>query len=157
MATIIPAPESVDQRRGIDYTGISCVAICHDGHGRILLHKRSRNARDEQGKWDLIGGALEFGEKVSGAITREVREEICTAARDITFLGFSDILRENNGTPTHWVALYHAVLIDPKTVKIGEPHKMDALEWFTSATLPSPLHPMFPHALQLAQAAGIIS
>lgn len=38
-----------DLQRGIDFIGITCVFYCHDGQGNFLMHKRSKNCRDEIG------------------------------------------------------------------------------------------------------------
>lgn len=42
---------AIDSRRGVDHIGIACVFFCHDGNGKILLHRRSQFCRDEQGRW----------------------------------------------------------------------------------------------------------
>ena len=60
-ATLIPQ-QAHDLKRGIDYIGVTVVFYCHDGAGRLLLHKRSVACRDEQGRWDVGGGSMEFGE-----------------------------------------------------------------------------------------------
>jgi len=56
-------------------------------------------------------------------IRREVKEEYCTNASDIEFLGYRDVHREHTGEPTHWIALDFKVRIDPSLVQNGEPHK----------------------------------
>lgn len=56
------ADTTKDHRRGIDHIGVSVSFIIHDGNGNIMLHKRGQQARDEQGRWDVGGGALEFDE-----------------------------------------------------------------------------------------------
>jgi hypothetical protein len=68
---------------------------------------------------------------------------------DYEFLGYRDVHREHNGKKTHWIALDFKVLIDREKVKNGEPHKFDAVEWFTLKTLPKPLHSQFPNFLKL--------
>jgi len=45
-------------------------AIVADDQGRILLQRRSDNAR-----WALPGGVMDIGESIGQAIVREVREE----------------------------------------------------------------------------------
>ncbi len=45
--------------KGIDYIGVASVFYCSDGKDNILLHKRSRNCRDEIGRWDCGGGGNE--------------------------------------------------------------------------------------------------
>jgi ADP-ribose pyrophosphatase YjhB (NUDIX family) len=156
MAKVTPAGEEIDLRRGIDHIGVSAVSIIHDDAGRILLMKRGPKARDEHGRWDICGGAIEFGESIDEAIAREVAEELCTTPLEVNFLTAYDAHRLQDGRKTHWVALVHAVKVDPETVKIGEPHKISEIGWFTSKTLPKPLHSQFQKSFSVAKAAGII-
>ena len=154
---IIPADESIDLRRGIDHIGVGIAAVIHDGNGKVLLMKRGQKARDEQGHWDVCGGAIEFGESIEAALRRELMEELQTTPLEITFLGAYDAHREYKGAKTHWVQLFHAVKVDPATVAIGEPHKIETIDWFTSDIFPEPLHSQFWKGMKLAQAQGIIS
>jgi 8-oxo-dGTP diphosphatase len=132
---------------------VSCVFVCHDGSGRVLLARRGRAARDEPGTWDCGAGALEFGETFEAAVTREVGEEYGARPLDIERIGVRNVLR---GDPvvSHWVAVVFAVRVDPGAVAIGEPEKFDALEWFAPGALPSPLHSQCGKSLELFAAAG---
>lgn len=150
------AEESVDLRRGIDHIGVGVAIIVHDGSGNILLMKRGPKARDEQGRWDICGGAIEFGELVEAAIRRELAEELCSMPLDIKFLSAYDAHREHEGSPTHWIQLVHAVKVEPSSVQIGEPHKISEIGWFTSGNLPEPLHSQFDKSFRLGQTAGVI-
>lgn len=134
---------------GEDYTGVTIVYLCHDGKGDILLSKRSKNCRDEHGRWDPGGGGLEFGDTVENTLKKEIMEEYCTDVMSYEFLGYRDVHREHNGKKTHWIALDFKVLVDPSKVSNGEPHKFDAVEWFSLDTLPFPLHSQFPTFLKL--------
>jgi ADP-ribose pyrophosphatase YjhB (NUDIX family) len=145
-----------DLRRGVDHIGVSASFVIHDGDGNILLQKRGQQARDEQGRWDVGGGAIEFGESIEEAVRREIMEELCAVPLDIAFLTVYDAHREHQGKRTHWIAIMHAVKVDPSSVQIGEPHKIDELGWFTSETLPAPLHSQFWKSYQLALDAGIV-
>ncbi len=149
--------EKMDLRRGIDHIGVSVVSIIHDGKGNILLMKRGQKARDERGRWDICGGALEFGESIDEAIKREVNEELCAETLEIQFIAAGDAHRTNHeDKKTHWIWLLHSVLVNPMSVKIGEPHKIDEIGWFNADNLPSPLHSQFPNALKGALKAGIL-
>jgi 8-oxo-dGTP diphosphatase len=145
-----------DVRRGIDHIGISASFVIHDGQGRVLLQKRGASARDENGRWDVGGGAIEFGESIDEAVRREIKEELCAEPLDIQFLTIYDAFREHDGDNTHWIAIMHAVKVNPADVKIGEPHKVDELGWFTSGSLPSPLHSQFWKSYQIALDTGVV-
>ncbi len=136
-------------QKGIDYIGVSVVYFCHDGNGKILLAKRSKHARDEQGNWDIGGGGVEFGDNAVDTLKKEIKEEYCTDILNYEFLGYRDVHREQNGKKTHWITLDFKVLIDSKEAKVGEPHKFDALEWFTLNNLPIPIHSQLPKFLEL--------
>ena len=135
--------KSKNLRKGFDYIGITCVFICHDGKGNILMHKRSKNCRDEIGCWDAGGGALEFGETFEEGVKREIKEEYCSDVINLKFLGPHNIIREHNREKTHWVALLFMAQVDPTQVKIGEPKSMDEIGWFSEDNLPTPLHSAF--------------
>jgi ADP-ribose pyrophosphatase YjhB (NUDIX family) len=126
---------------------VSCVFVCYDGAGRILLARRSAGARDEPGVWDVGSGALEFGETFEAAVIREVTEEYATAPLAIELLGVRNVLRAD--PPSHWVAVVFAVRLDPEAVRIGEPHKFDELAWFAPDALPAPLHSQFRESFAL--------
>src|SRR3989344_440886 len=128
-------------RKGIDYPVVSIVFWCHDGKGKYLLHKRSVNARDENGKWDCGDGGLEVHDQVLDRLKMEIMEEYCAEAKEIEFLGYFDSHREHKDEKVHWISLAFRVLVDPGTVRIGEPHKFDEIGWFAIDDLPSPLHP----------------
>ena len=143
--------------RGIDFIGIGTVALIHDGQGHLLLQKRGPKARDEQGRWDVCGGSVEFSEHFEDTLRREVKEELSSDILEMQFLTVYDAHRElSDGTPTHWVQIIYAVRVDPEKVKIGEPHKISELGWFTSKTLPTPLHSQFQKSFQPAMQAGIV-
>ncbi|MFI7602006.1 NUDIX domain-containing protein [Actinoplanes sp. NPDC049681] len=124
---------------------VSCVFVCHDGAGRILLARRSAGARDEPGTWDTGAGALEFGESFEQAVAREVGEEYGTPPQEVAMLGVRNVVREDS----HWVALVFAVRVDPAAVRIGEPHKFDELGWFHPDALPAPAHSQLAATLEL--------
>jgi ADP-ribose pyrophosphatase YjhB (NUDIX family) len=130
-------------KQGIDYIGITCVFYCHDGKGNILLHKRSKKCRDERGRWDCGGGAVEFGETWEQTVRREVKEEYGCPIEKLSYVTANNVLRIHNGKPTHWIALLFSVLVDPKKTVLNDLEKMDQIGWFTFNNLPSPLHSMF--------------
>ncbi|MBI4434089.1 NUDIX domain-containing protein [Candidatus Uhrbacteria bacterium] len=135
-------------RKGVDHVGVAIVYFCHDGSGRFLMSKRNANTRDEHGCWDIGGGALEHGITVEETIRKEIREEYCTDVLGVEFLGYRDVHRVHEGRPTHWIGLDFNVRIDSRTVANGEPHKFDAVTWFTLDALPTPVHSQLPTFLE---------
>ena len=104
------------------------------------MHVRSNKCRDEHGTWDFGGGKLEFGETLTEAVLREVREEYGCEGILTGRVPAHDIFREQEGVQTHWVAVPFFVKVDREQVRINEQHKMDAIGWFRLDNLPSPLH-----------------
>jgi len=146
----------MDAKRGVNFIGVTVPFVVHDGKGKVLLQKRSQNCRDERGRWDTGGGAVEFNESLEDAVRREVKEELGADAKKIQFLTMYEALRDNNGTPTHWICLSHTVEVDSKKVKIADTDKIDEIGWFTSKKWPVPLHSQIHKSLDAAKKAGVI-
>ncbi|MFZ1720899.1 MAG: NUDIX domain-containing protein [Microgenomates group bacterium] len=134
--------------KGINYIGVSVSFFCHDGKGNYLFNKRSKNCRDEHGRWDPGGGGVEFGERVEDVLKKEIKEEYCADILEKEFLGFRDVHRTLDGQPTHWVTLDYKILVDRAQVRNGEPHKFEELGWFRLDALPEPMHSQYGLALE---------
>ncbi|HEY1074745.1 MAG TPA: NUDIX hydrolase [Patescibacteria group bacterium] len=132
--------KAADLKRGIDFIGVNCTFWCHDGKGKVLLHKRSQQCRDEQGTWDSGAGSMEFGESFEQTVRREVLEEYGVEPLEITYIATENVIRHHNNRKTHWIKNIHCVLVDPLQVKNNEPEKIDEIGWFDPDELPSPLH-----------------
>lgn len=109
------------------------------------MAKRSQNARDEQGTWDVGCGGLKWGSSLEDNVRREVREEYGADAMQIALLGFREVFRKlTNGELTHWISFDYAALIEPEQVRNNEPEMIDEVGWFSLNNLPSPLHSQLP-------------
>ncbi len=140
--------KKMDLKRGVDYIGVNCAFFCHDRDNRFLMHKRSQNCRDEQGRWDNGAGAMEHGETFEETVRREVLEEYGAEPIEIEYVLTKNVLRDNNGQKTHWIKNLHWVLVDPGQVKNNDPEKIDEIGWFTFDDLPEPLHSQFHKGLE---------
>jgi 8-oxo-dGTP pyrophosphatase MutT (NUDIX family) len=146
-----------DLKRGVDFIGVTCSFVCYDDKGRVLLHKRSKHCRDEQGRWDNGGGAHEFGDSIEDTVRREIKEEYGADAKELRFIKIKDLHRQlDDGAPTHWLGILYAVRLDPAQAKNNEPHKIDDIGWFTLDDLPSPKHSQLIDNLEAVKAAGLI-
>jgi 8-oxo-dGTP pyrophosphatase MutT (NUDIX family) len=143
-----PHSSPLPRDRALTAPTVSCVFVCHDAAGRVLLARRGAGARDEPGTWDTGAGALEHGETFEEAVTREVREEYTATPLSIEPIGVRNILR-GTAPVSHWVAVVFAVEIDPAQAAVGEPHKFDALGWFPADEPPDPHHSQLPATLDL--------
>lgn len=123
---------------GIDYIGVSVGAFIINDKGEVLLMKRSQNAKNERGKWEAPGGAVEFGETLEEAIRREMREELGVEIEiKKQFPAKSEILVADK---QHWVPTTFLVHIAKgNTPKNVEPNKHDEIGWFALEHFPSPL------------------
>lgn len=116
-------------KRGVDYIGVGIGAVIFNEEGKIFLAKRGKKARNELGKWECPGGALEFGESFEKTIIREMKEEF-----DIDIEIVDQLTTFNHLIPKekqHWVALAFICKIKKGAPKILEPNKCEEIGWFT--------------------------
>jgi 8-oxo-dGTP pyrophosphatase MutT (NUDIX family) len=78
-------------------------AVIHDGAGRIFMQRRSADRDLFPGAWDVVGGHLDPGEGILGALRREVTEETgWTLRRVVEDLGVTTYFGED-GVERHEV------------------------------------------------------
>ena len=125
-------------QNGVDYIGVSVGALIVNDKGEIFLNKRGKEARNEKGCWEAPGGAVDFWEKREDAIKREVKEEFDVDIIIITTLQTSDEILPKY--KQHWIATtYICKIRNIQKPKIMEPHKCDAIGWFSLGKLPRPI------------------
>lgn len=77
-------PRGIYPRRSFydtDYSQLVVWALIFDRRGRLLIHRRADNAKDNRSMWDKsVGGHVDFAQDVgtSRAVVREVIEELYT-------------------------------------------------------------------------------
>lgn len=112
---------------GVDKIGLAAVFFCHDGQGNVLMQKRSKRAPDEQDRWDIGGGKIEFGETAYDAMKRELMEEYGVEPLRAEWLGF----REYPSLTKHWIDIDFRIQVDRTKVLVGEPLYVNEIRWFT--------------------------
>lgn len=116
-------------KKGVDYIGVGVGAVIINDEGKILLSLRGSAAQNERGKWEIPGGAVEYGETFELALKREVKEEIDVEIEVVSLLQvFDHILPEEH---QHWVSPTYLCRIVNGTPKIMEKEKCEKLDWFT--------------------------
>jgi len=145
-----------DLKRGVDFIGVTVAFFCHDGRGNLLYHWRSEKCRDEQDRWDVGAGSMEFGETFEDAVRREIKEEYGVKPLKLDLARANNVLRMYNGKQTHWICIIFVALVDPKKVIIGDPKKMTKIKWFPIDQLPEPRHSMIDEHLQIVRESGTL-
>lgn len=110
--------------------GVGVIII--DKKGKLLLCKRGENARNERGKWDLIGGGVEYGEPVIKAAQREVKEEVNLDIQEVRKIGFFDHMLPDE----HWVSMVLFTDSFSGELKIMEHDKIDDIGWYKMDEIP---------------------
>lgn len=137
MARMEPKNEGENMKQGVDYIGVSVGALIFNDTGKILLLKRSQNAKNEKGKWEAPGGAVDFWEKREDAIKREAKEELGIKIEIVGLLDAVDELLRHD--KQHWVSTPFICRIKRGKPRIMEPNKFDDIGWFKLSNLPKPL------------------
>lgn len=116
-------------KRGIDYIGVGIGAVIINPEGKMLLAKRGQKAKNERGRWEFPGGAVEFGDTMEATIKREMKEELDVEIEVLKLLSPIDhIIPEEN---QHWVTSTFIAKIVKGAPKIMEQEKCDEIGWFS--------------------------
>ena len=114
-------------KRGIDYIGVGVGALIFNNQGKFFITLRGPQANNERGKWEIPGGAVEFGETLEEAIVREIMEEHGIEVRVKELLHVADhiISKEKQ----HWVSPTLICEIVRGQPIIREPEKCSEFRW----------------------------
>ncbi len=124
-------------KRGLDYIGVGVGAVIVDAQGRLFLAQRGPGAKNERGLWEFPGGAVEFNERFSDALRREIREEFGIEIEVGRLLDVVDHILPAEGQ--HWVSPTFICRILSGEPAIREPEKCSAIGWYLPADMPSNL------------------
>jgi 8-oxo-dGTP diphosphatase len=116
---------------GIDYIGVGVGALIFNSEGKFFMTLRGPKAKNERGKWEIPGGAVEFGETCEQAIIREVFEEYGIRIQVKDLLQICDHIIPDE--KQHWVSPTYICEIVEGLPVIQEPEKCSDMGWFTIA------------------------
>jgi 8-oxo-dGTP diphosphatase len=125
-------------KQGIDYIGVAVGAMIFNEREELFLSKRSNKSKNERGCWEIPGGSVDFGEKLSDAIQREMFEEYGVEIDILEQFPAADHIIP--AEKQHWVpTTFLAKIKTGQIPKVMEPEKCDGIGWFALKDLPSPL------------------
>jgi uncharacterized protein (TIGR00730 family) len=131
---ITPSPT---KKAGHEFVGVGVGAIIFNAHGEVFLAKRGQEASNERGLWAWPGGEVEFGETLTAAIWRELREEFDMVIEPIRQIAAFDHLLEDG--QEHWVSVAFVARHLSGEPGIKEPGKCSDFGWFSLDHLPARL------------------
>ncbi len=117
---------------------ITACAFIHrevDGVHKVFMAKRADTKKFLPGVYELPGGHIDFGEKVTDGLVREIQEEFGVQVR----LGdpFAVFTYQNEVKGSHSIeVIYFAQLIDPETEPMMNPEDHSSCGWFSESELP---------------------
>ena len=119
---------------------VICACIRREGGQQVLLsYRRAPGVPGLDGKWELPGGKIEFGETPEQALIREIREEIGMEVRPLRLLPY---LHTNVWEYEHAVQQVVLACYECELKEGSEPNLSDDVRWLDvsaidfSSTLP---------------------
>lgn len=119
-------------------------ALVVNERGEVLLARRGRPP--EAGCWGILGGKVEFGERLMETAIREVEEECGLQVRIERLLCVTDHIVLDEGA--HWVSPAYLCTVVGGTLVHREPEAILEIGWFGLDGLPGPLTLTAQNALQ---------
>lgn len=116
-------------KRGKDYIGVAVGVAVFNDEGKLFITKRGQGASNDRGKWEIPGGAIEFGETREEAVKREIKEENDINVAIAEEFHTTDHLLKEEGQ--HWITTTFICRHTGGEPKRMEPEKCEALGWFT--------------------------
>ena len=87
---------SIDAPREPAYPalGVAAKGLIRRGDGAVLLIRRSPRSKADPGRWDLPGGKMDYGERLTDTLAREVLEETGLTVLDARPFHVSHFVKE---------------------------------------------------------------
>ncbi|HSC45501.1 MAG TPA: NUDIX domain-containing protein [Candidatus Acidoferrum sp.] len=125
--------ERGERNEGAPRVGVGVMVV--DDERRVLLTLRRR--APEAGCWSILGGKLDYLEKLSECAVREAREEAGVEVELLRLLCVTDHLLPEEGQ--HWIAPAYLGRVVGGDAKNCEPEKTEEVKWFAINEVPENL------------------
>ena len=125
--------ETSERKGGAPRVGVGVLLV--DDEQRVLLTLRRR--APEAGCWSILGGKLDFLEKLSDGALREAREEAGVEVELLRLLCVTDHLLPQEGQ--HWIAPAYLGRVVRGEAQNREPEKTEEVRWFRMDEVPENL------------------
>lgn len=116
-------------RSGVNHINVGVAALIINKYGKLLLSLRGENVTVEQSKWEIPGGAVNFGETLIQALKREVNEEVGVVIEVRDLLHVCDHI--SHSKKQHWVSLTFISHITSGEPFICENEKCKNIGWYS--------------------------
>lgn len=122
-------------------------AIIFNTEGQILLQYRK-----DVGQWCIISGHVEYGESITEAVLREIKEETNTEAEIVRFIGIYSSpafqTYHHNDASIQYVTSYFEAKFTGQVDLQFNNNETGALQFFSPQQLPASLAQMHPNWLK---------
>lgn len=125
--------ETSERKDRAPRVGVGVMLIDHEQ--RVLLTLRRR--APEAGCWSILGGKLDFMEKLGECAVREAREEAGVEVELVRLLCVTDHLLPQEGQ--HWIAPAYLGRVVSGEAQNREPEKTEEVRWFQMDEVPENL------------------
>jgi 8-oxo-dGTP pyrophosphatase MutT (NUDIX family) len=145
--------KSVRQKIGHDFLLLPGVlGIVFDEQNRVLLGRRADN-----GKWAVIGGAVDPGEEPAVAVLREVLEETGIVARIDRVSGVytTRVITYPNGDVVQYVSIAFRCTAMGGRPTVGDDESLE-VAFFPLDQLPTDVRPEYVQRIRDAAAPGLL-
>ena len=115
--------------------GVGIGVIVEDGHGKILIGKRTGSHAQ---KYSIPGGGLEIGETFENGAVREALEELSITLLNPKVIAITNNLETYREEGVHYISVIVVAKKFEGVPSIMEPDKCTELIWCDPRNLPEP-------------------
>ncbi len=115
--------------------GVGIGVIVEDGHGKILIGKRTGSHAQ---KYSIPGGGLEIGETFENGAVREALEELSITLLNPKVIAITNNLETYREEGVHYISVIVVAKKFEGVPSIMEPDKCTVLIWCDPRNLPEP-------------------